>query len=225
MNRLLLKAFAGLLFLFVAMAALLFVPAGTTDYWQAWMFLAVYFACSIALSLYLMIADPALMQRRMRGGPTAEKEPVQKIIMIIASLGFVGLLVVPALDHRFAWSQMSPIMALAGDALVVIGWLAIFVVFRENSFTSATIELAPDQKVISTGPYALVRHPMYAGALVMLLGIPIALGSWWGILVFAAILPALIWRLFEEEKFLARKLAGYVEYQHKVRYRLIPAIW
>ncbi|MGA7993634.1 MAG: isoprenylcysteine carboxylmethyltransferase family protein [Bradyrhizobium sp.] len=225
MNMLLLKAFAGLLFLFVAMAALLFVPAGTSNYWQAWTFLAVYFACSIALSLYLMIADPALMRRRMRGGPTAEKEPVQKIIMIITSLGFVGLLVVPALDHRFAWSQMSPMMALAGDVLVAIGWLAIFVVFRENSFTSATIELAPDQKVISTGPYALVRHPMYAGALVMLLGIPIALGSWWGMLVFAAILPALIWRLFEEEKFLARNLAGYVEYQNKVRYRLIPAIW
>ena len=225
MNMLLLKAFAGLLFLFVAMAALLFVPAGTIDYWQAWMFLAVYFVCSIALSLYLMIADPALMQRRMRGGPTAEKEPVQKIIMIITSLGFVGLLVVPALDHRLGWSQMSPTMALAGDVLVAVGWLAIFVVFRENSFTSATIELAPDQKVISTGPYAWVRHPMYAGALVMLLGIPIALGSWWGILVFAAILPALIWRLLEEEKFLARNLAGYVEYQNKVRYRLIPAIW
>ena len=225
MNMLLLKAFAGLLFLFVAMAALMFVPAGTVDYWQARMFLAVYFACSIALSLYLMIADPALMQRRMRGGPTAEKEPVQKIIMIITSLGFVGLLVVPALDHRFAWSQMSPIVALAGDVLVAIGWLAIFVVFRENSFTSATIELAPDQKVISTGPYALVRHPMYASALVMLLGIPIALGSWWGILVLAAILPALIWRLFEEEKFLAQNLAGYVEYQNKVRYRLIPTVW
>jgi protein-S-isoprenylcysteine O-methyltransferase Ste14 len=225
MNMLHLKAFAGLLFLFVAMAALLFVPAGTSDYWQAWTFLAVYFACSLALSLYLMIADPALMQRRMRGGPTAEKEPVQKIIMIITSLGFVGLLVVPALDHRSAWSQMSPIVALAGDVLVGIGWLAIFFVFRENSFTSATIELAPDQKVISTGPYALVRHPMYAGALVMLLGIPIALGSWWGILVLAAILPALIWRLFEEEKFLASNLAGYVEYQNKVRYRLIPAIW
>jgi len=225
MNILHLKAFAGLLFLLVAMAALLFVPAGTTDYWQAWTFLAVYFACSIALSLYLMIADPALMQRRMRGGPTAEKQPVQKIIMVITSLGFVGLLVVPALDHRFAWSQMPPTMALAGDLLVGIGWLAIFFVFRENSFSSATIELAPDQKVISTGPYALVRHPMYAGALVMLLGIPIALGSWWGMLVLAAILPALIWRLFEEEKFLARNLAGYVEYQNKVRYRLIPTIW
>jgi protein-S-isoprenylcysteine O-methyltransferase Ste14 len=225
MNILHLKAFAGLLFLFVAMAALLFVPAGSIDYWQAWTFLAVYFASSLALTLYLMKADPALLQRRMRGGPGAEKEPVQKIIMVIASLGFVGLLVVPALDHRFAWSQMAPTMALAGDGLVGIGWIAIFFVFTENSFTSATIELAPDQKVISTGPYALVRHPMYAGALVMLLGIPIALGSWWGILVVAAMLPALIWRLLEEEKFLAKNLAGYVEYRNKVRYRLIPTVW
>ena len=165
------------------------------------------------------------MQRRMRGGPTAEKEPVQKIIMIITSLGFVGLLVVPALDHRFAWSQMSPIDGAGGRRAGRDRLARHLFVFRENSFTSATIELAPDQKVISTGPYALVRHPMYAGALVMLLGIPIALGSWWGILVFAAILPALIWRLFEEEKFLARNLAGYVEYQNKVRYRLIPTIW
>lgn len=225
MNLLYLKAFAGLLFLFAAMAALLFVPAGTIDYRQAWTFLAVYFACSLVLSLYLMIADPALMRRRMRGGPTAEKEPVQKIIMTITSLGFAGLLVVPALDHRFAWSQMPPMMALAGDVLVGIGWLAILFVFRANSFSSATIETAPDQKVVSTGLYALVRHPMYAGALVMLLGIPIALGSWWGILVLAAILPALIWRLLEEEKFLARNLAGYVEYQIKVRYRLIPMVW
>jgi protein-S-isoprenylcysteine O-methyltransferase Ste14 len=225
MNILHLKAFAGLVFLLVVMAALLFVPAGTGDYWQAWTFLAVYFASSLALTLYLMKEDPALLQRRMRGGPTAEKDPVQKIIMVIASLGFIGLLVVPALDHRFAWSQMPPVMALAGEVLVGTGWLAIFFVFRENSFTSATIELAPDQQVISTGPYALVRHPMYAGALVMLLGIPIALGSWWGILVVAAMLPALIWRLFEEEKFLARNLAGYVEYQNRVRYRLIPKVW
>lgn len=225
MNILHLKAFAGLLFLLVVMAALLFIPSGTLHYWQAWTFLAVYFASSLALTLYLMKEDPELLRRRMRGGPTAEKEPVQKIIMSIMSLGFIGLLVVPALDRRFAWSQMPPVMALAGDVLVGIGWLAIFFVFRENSFTSATIELAPDQKVISTGPYALVRHPMYAGAIVMLLGIPIALGSWWGILIVAAILPALIWRLFEEEKFLARNLAGYVEYQSRVRYRLIPTVW
>jgi protein-S-isoprenylcysteine O-methyltransferase Ste14 len=225
MNPLHKKAFRGLLFLFLAMAALLFVPAGTLDYWQAWTFLAVYFGWSLAITLYLMKEDPKLLERRMRGGPTAEKETAQKIIMIFTSLGFIGLLVLPALDHRFAWSRISPYATLAGDVLVAIGWLAIFFVFRENTFTSATIELAPDQKVISTGPYALVRHPMYSGALVMLAGMPIALGSWRGLLVIVVIAPALVWRLFDEEKFLARNLPGYVAYQNRVRYRLIPLVW
>lgn len=225
MNILHLKAFAGLLVLLAVMAALLFVPAGTRDYWQAWTFLTVYFAFSIAITLYLMRNDPKLLQRRMNGGPIAEKAPVQKIIMSITSLGFIGLLVVPALDRRFAWSQMPPSVALTGDLLVALGWLAIYFVFRQNSFSSATIELAPDQKVISTGPYAMVRHPMYSGALVMLAGMPVALGSWWGVLVIVAIMPALIWRIFDEEKFLARNLPGYVEYQNTVRYRLIPRVW
>ena len=225
MNILTIKAFAGLLLLFLAMAALLFIPAGARAWWQAWTFLSVYFTASLALTLYLVKEDPALLQRRMRGGPTAEKEPVQRIIMSIASLGFVGLLVVPALDHRFGWSRMPPYVALAGDVLVGAGWLAIFFVFRENSFTSAIIELAPDQKVVSSGPYAMVRHPMYSGALVMLLGIPIALGSWWGVLIVAAFLPALIWRLVEEERFLAKNLAGYAAYQSSVRYRLLPWAW
>jgi protein-S-isoprenylcysteine O-methyltransferase Ste14 len=225
MSNLNTKAFSSLLFLLVVLAALLFVPAGTLDYWQGWTFLAVYFALSLAITLYLMKKDPQLLARRLRGGPTAEKEPAQKIIMAVASLGFIGLIVVPALDRRFGWSQMRPALVLAGDLLVLLGWLAIFRVFRENSFTSATIELAPDQTVISTGPYALVRHPMYAGALVMLLGIPIALGSWWGVLVLAATMPALLWRLLDEEKFLARNLPGYPQYQASVRYRLIPRVW
>jgi protein-S-isoprenylcysteine O-methyltransferase Ste14 len=225
MNTLHKKAFGGLLFVLAAMAALLFIPAGTIDYWQAWTFLAVYFSLSLALTLYLMKNDPKLLERRIRGGPTAEKEPAQKIIMSFTTLGFIGLLVVPALDHRFGWSHMTSYAALAGDLLVAIGGFAIFFVFKENTFTSATIELAADQRVISTGLYALVRHPMYAGALVMLAGIPIALGSWWGLLVIVAIIPALIWRLLDEEKFLARNLPGYAEYQHKVPYRLIPLVW
>ncbi len=225
MNNVNIKAFGGLLFLFLVMTALLFISAWTLDYWQAWTFLAVYFAASIAITLYLMKKDPRLLERRLSGGPTAEKEPRQKIIMVFASLGFVGLIVSSALDHRFAWSHMPPYVALLGDVLVGLGWLAIFFVFRENTFSSATIELVPDQKVISTGPYALVRHPMYAGGLIMLLGIPIALGSWWGLLVVVAMAPALIWRLIDEEKFLARNLAGYVEYQEAVRYRLMPPLW
>jgi protein-S-isoprenylcysteine O-methyltransferase Ste14 len=219
------KAFGGILLLLLVMAALVFIPAWTLDYWQAWTFLAVYFAASLAITFYLMKKDPGLLQRRMRGGPVAEKQISQKIIMSFTSLGFIGLLVIPALDHRFGWSHIMPHAALAGDVLVALGWLAIFFVFRENSFSSATIELAPDQKVISTGPYALMRHPMYAGGIFMLLGIPIALGSWWGVLIVVAMMPALIWRLFDEEKFLAGNLPGYAEYQNKVRYRLIPLVW
>ena len=225
MDNLTIRAFAALLILILVMAALLFIPAGTLNYWQAWTYLAVYFLASVAVTLYLAKYDRKLLQRRMSGGPSAEKETTQKIVMSIVSVGFIGLLVVPALDHRFGWSHMPPLAALAGEALMLLGWLAIFFVFKENTFTSATIELAPEQKVISTGPYALVRHPMYAGGMVLLLGMPIALGSWWGLIVFAAMIPALIWRLIDEEKFLARKLPGYLEYRNKVRYRLAPRIW
>ncbi len=219
------KAFGALAILFLVMALLLFGAAGTLYYWQGWVFLACYFAASVVISLYLITNDPALLARRMRGGPFAEKQPAQKFIMSLASLGFVLLIGLPGLDHRWAWSHAPAAAAIAGDALVLVGWLGIFVVFRANSFTSSTIELAPDQRVISTGPYAWVRHPMYAAALLMLLGIPIALGSWWSVLVFLAILPVLVWRLLEEERFLARKLPGYAEYQDRVRYRLLPNIW
>ncbi len=225
MTLLSLKSFGGLLVLLLVMAGLLFIPAGTVDFWQAWMFLAVYFASSLTITVYLMKNDPKLLKRRMSGGPFSEKEPTQKLIMLFVSLGFIGLIAFPALDHRFAWSRMPPYMALAGDALVALGFVAILFVFKENTFSSATIEAAPDQKVISTGPYAIVRHPMYAGALVMLLGIPIALGSWWGLFVLVAMMPGLIWRLIDEEQFLTRNLPGYAEYMKRVQYRLIPLVW
>jgi protein-S-isoprenylcysteine O-methyltransferase Ste14 len=218
------KASGGLAILFVVMASLLFAAAGTMRYWQAWVFLAVYFSASLAITLYLF-NDPALLARRMSGGPFAEKEPVQKIIMSFISLGFIGLLVVPAIDHRLGWSGMPFYAAIAGDVLVLVGWLGIFFVFRANSFASSTIELTADQSVISTGLYAWVRHPMYAAALVMLLGIPIALGSWWGVLVVIALVPMMIWRLLDEEKFLALNLPGYRDYQGRVIYRLVPRIW
>jgi protein-S-isoprenylcysteine O-methyltransferase Ste14 len=225
MNSLNVKTLTSLVVVVLIMAVVLFVAAGTLDYWQAWTFLAVYLASSLAITLYLMTADPKLLERRMRGGPTAETEPKQKLIMWLTSIGFVALIVVPALDHRFAWSRMSPYVAVAGDVLVVLGFAAVLWVFKENSFSAATIELAPDQRVISTGPYALVRHPMYAGALILLIGVSLALGSWWGLLVVAAMLPMLIWRLIDEEDFLAKNLPGYVAYQSRVRDRLIPQVW
>ncbi|HTR83909.1 MAG TPA: isoprenylcysteine carboxylmethyltransferase family protein [Reyranella sp.] len=225
MDALTRKALQGLVGLFFALAAVLFGLAWTLDWWQAWLFLGVYFACSIALSLWMMGHDRSLVERRMRGGPFAEKEPTQKLIMALTSAGFTGMFVVPAFDHRYGWSHMPVAIVLAGNVLMVLGWYAIYVVFRENSYASATIELAADQKVISTGPYALVRHPMYAGALPMLFAMPIALGSWWGLVPFLVILPALIWRIFDEERFLESGLAGYATYKQKVRYRLIPHLW
>jgi len=225
MRSLYLKAFGGLAVLFLIMASLLFVAAGTLHYWQGWLFLAIYFLASLAITLYLINNNRALLARRMSGGPFAEKEPAQRIIMALVSMGFVGLILLPAIDHRFGWSHLSIPAVLAGNALVLLGWLGIFFVFRENSFASATIESAEDQRVVSTGLYAWVRHPMYATLLLMLLGMPVALGSWWGVLVVIAIVPALIWRLTDEERFLVNHLPDYSEYQRRVRYRLLPRVW
>jgi protein-S-isoprenylcysteine O-methyltransferase Ste14 len=225
MSVLHIKALAGLAAVVAVLAALLFLSAGTLDYWQAWTFLVAYAAASLAITLYLMKYDPQLLARRVSGGPGAEKLLMQKLIMAVTSLGFIAIPIVAGFDHRLGWSQMPAAVALGSDGLMLLGWLAVFFVFKENSFASATIEVAPDQKVISTGPYALVRHPMYSGGLVLLFAIPIALGSWWGVLIMGALLPALVWRLFDEEKFLTRNLPGYTEYQRQVRYRLVPGVW
>jgi protein-S-isoprenylcysteine O-methyltransferase Ste14 len=225
MNSLNAKALVSLAVVIFIMAALIFIAAGTLNYWQAWLFLGVYFASSLCITLYLMAKDPTLLQRRMRGGPTAEKRPAQKIIMTLASLGFIGLLIVPALDHRFGWSHVPSPFSLFANAVVALGFLGVLRVFKENTYTSTTIELAADQRVVSSGPYALVRHPMYAAALALPIGIPVALGSYVGLVIFVAISSTLIWRLLDEENYLAANLPGYRDYQHEVRYRLIPRVW
>jgi protein-S-isoprenylcysteine O-methyltransferase Ste14 len=219
------KAFLGLIFLAVAMGLLLFVSAGTVQYWEAWVYLGVFCGASLLITLYLMRNDPALLRRRLRGGPTAEKEKTQKIIMLLASLGFIGSIVVPALDHRFFWSSVPLYAIILGNILLALSFYITFLVYKENTYTSATIEIAEDQKVIATGPYARVRHPMYAGGSLLFIGTPLALGSYWGLLAFAAALPALIWRLLDEEKFLSKNLPGYTGYCAKVRWRLIPGIF
>ena len=207
------------------MAALLFVPAWTPAYWQAWAFLAAFGASAFAITLYLMAKDPKLLERRVHAGPMAEKETSQKIIQTITSIGFCAVFVVSALDHRLLRRSLPPYVSLAGDALVAFAFLIIFSVYKENTFASATIELAPGQKVISTGLYKLVRHPMYMGAFILFVGIPLALGSLWGLFVIALMLPAIIWRLLDEEIFLVKNLPGYAEYQKTVRHRLVPFLW
>jgi protein-S-isoprenylcysteine O-methyltransferase Ste14 len=219
------KGFVSLVAVIVVMGALIFVPAGTLDYWQAWLFLACYFVASLVVSAWLARNDPALLQRRMRGGPFAEGERNQKIIMTITSIAFIALLVVPGLDQRFGWSHMPGAIVVLGDVLLLAGWFGILAVFRANTYAAATIRVEAGQQVISTGPYAIVRHPMYSAALLMMLGMPLALGSWWGVVAWAALLPALAWRLIDEEQVLLRDLDGYADYRRRVRFRLIPFVW
>ena len=219
------KAWLANFLLALVMAALLFATAGTVRYWQGWLFLAVFIGAALVITAHLVRHDPALLRRRMVGGPMAEPETRQKIIMLFASIGFIALLLVSALDHRFGWSSVPVPVVIAGDILIVVGFAVVLRVFRENKFTSARVEIAREQRVVTTGPYALVRHPMYAGAFLYLLGMPLALGSYWGLLAVAAMMAAITWRMFDEEDLLARGLPGYVDYQRSVRWRLIPGIF
>ena len=225
MNNLYTKTLLALVVLAIVMGLLLFAPAGTIHYWQAWVYLAVFTGASLLVSLYLIRRDPALLNRRMSGGPTAEKETAQKIIMLFISIGFIALLVVPALDYRFGWSAVALSVVIAGNILVATVFYFIFLVYKENTFAAATVEVAENQKVISSGPYELLRHPMYASALLYLVGTLLALGSYYGLLALAFMMPFLVWRLFDEEKFLAKNLPEYAEYQKKVQHRLVPYIW
>jgi protein-S-isoprenylcysteine O-methyltransferase Ste14 len=225
MKNLRARAWVALAVLAAVMGLLLFVPAGTLRYWQAWVYLAIFTGASGFTTRYLTRKDPALLERRMRGGPMAEKRPAQRVIMLCTSLGFIALLAVSAFDRRFGWSAVPLGAVVAGDVLVAIGFYLIFLVYRENTFTAATIEVSENQKVISTGPYAVVRHPMYASASLYLFGTPLALGSYRALVPIVAMMPFLIWRLLDEERFLSRKLSGYSEYQKRVPYRLVPFLW
>jgi protein-S-isoprenylcysteine O-methyltransferase Ste14 len=206
-------------------AVLVFVSAGTLDYWQGWLFMAVFSTCTALISAYFLKRDPALIERRMRAGARAEKQDTQKTILKLLNVFFLALIVFPGIDHRFGWSPPLPAIAWIGALLLVIGELAIFFVFRENSFASATIEISQNQRVIATGPYRFVRHPMYAGSLPLIAGVPLSLGSLWGLCICIPIVAVIVWRLLAEEKYLRANLAGYDAYCATTRYRLIPGVF
>jgi protein-S-isoprenylcysteine O-methyltransferase Ste14 len=204
---------------------LLFAPAWTLDYWQAWVYWLVFAASSALITLYLWKKDPKLLERRTNAGPRAENEKNQQLIQHLASFAFVGAMVLPSLDHRFSWSAVPVPVVVAGDVLAALGFLIVFFVFKANTFAAAAIAVTPDQRVVATGPYALVRHPMYSGALVMLFGTPLALGSSWGLVMFIPMISIIAWRARAEERFLIKNLSGYKEYCQIVRYRLVPLVW
>lgn len=219
------RAVLGLAGLIAVMVILLFAPTWTVTYWQAWVYLLVFAVSSALITGYLWKRDPQLLRRRIDAGPGAEREKIQKLIQLLASSVFIGIMILPSLDHRFSWSAVPLPVVIAGDVLGACGFLIVFLVFKENSFAAARIEVVPSQSVISTGPYAIVRHPMYAGALLLLFGTPLALGSWWGLLMFIFMIFVIAWRALEEERFLLKNLSGYKKYCQIVRYRLVPLVW
>jgi protein-S-isoprenylcysteine O-methyltransferase Ste14 len=225
MDKLARQAFTGLGQLLVALAVLLFVPAWSLDYWEGWVFLLVFSSSVLAITLYYLNRAPGLIESRLRAGPAAEKKKSQRMIQAVASIFFILTFIVSGLDHRFGWSDIPISLVIGGNILVVLGLSIVFLVFRENRYSSGIIEVGKDQRVISTGPYAVVRHPMYAGAFIMLLGVPLALGSWWALLTIFLLFAAIVWRLLDEEKFLVKNLLGYAEYCENTRYRLIPFLW
>jgi protein-S-isoprenylcysteine O-methyltransferase Ste14 len=204
---------------------LVFWPAGTFDYWQGWAFIAVFAAATTIPSLYLAATDPAALRRRMQAGPAAETRPLQKLIISFAFVSLGATIVVSALDFRFGWSSVPPAISVIGDMLVALGLGIAMLVVIQNSYASANITVEAGQELVSTGLYGLVRHPMYLGNVVLMVGIPLALGSYWGLLFLIPGLAVLAVRIVDEEKVLTQDLAGYPDYAQKVHYRLLPYVW
>ncbi len=207
------------------MGLAMFASAGTFNFWQAWVYLAVFGLCVILITGDLVVRDRRLLESRLNVGPVAETQRSQQVIQSLASLFFLTLFIVPGLDQRFGWSHMPAALSAISDLIVAFGLFIVFLVFRENSFTSAIIEIADEQRVVSTGPYRVVRHPMYSGAMLLLIFTPLALGSWVGLPFAIPVILVIIARLLAEERFLAGKLRGYAEYRSRVRWRLLPGIW
>jgi protein-S-isoprenylcysteine O-methyltransferase Ste14 len=209
----------------VAIGLLVFLPAGTVNYWQAWTFLAVFACAAWIPSIYLQATNPVALQGRMRSGPIAEGRTVQKVVMLGLYGSLAAICVISGLDQRLGWSSVPPAVSLIGDVAVAVGLGVVVLVVIQNSYASTTVQVASGQKVVSTGLYGLVRHPMYTGNVLMLVGLPLALGSYWALALVVPGVAVLAARIHDEEKLLRQELDGYREYTQKVRSRLIPYVW
>ena len=210
------------LFAVIFVAVLLFIPAGSLGYWQGWVFMALLFLPMPITSVYFLKRDPQLVERRLR---TQEKISEQKTIIRWVQLVAFGSSAIPGLDYRFGWSRVPLWLTILSQVFVFAGYLITLWVMNENSFASRTVQIEEGQRVISTGPYRLVRHPMYFGAVLMLLFTPLALGSWWALPGFLLVIPLIVLRLLNEEKMLCRDLPGYSDYCLRTRSRLLPLLW
>jgi protein-S-isoprenylcysteine O-methyltransferase Ste14 len=208
-----------------AFALMLFVPAGTLNYWQGWTFIVVFALATLIPSVYLAKHDPAALKRRMKAGPTKETRPVQRVVAAVSFLLTPLMMVTAGLDHRFGWSTVSVPVVIVGDLLVAAGLVFAQWAVIQNGYAAATITVESEQPLVSTGLYGLVRHPLYLGALIMMVGSPFALASLWALLILIPGFVALAVRIFDEEKTMREELGGYDQYMAKVHHRLVPYVW
>ena len=206
----------------IFMGLMLFLPAGSLNFWQAWVFMAVLFTPVIFVVSYFLKNDPALLIRRMR---FKEKNSQEKLIIKMSKLLFFVGFLIPGFDYRYGWSNVPAWLVIISDIIIFLGYAIVFFVFRENSYTSRIIEVQKGQKIITTGPYSIVRHPMYVGVILMYLFMPLALGSYYALIFFIPVIAVVIARALDEERVLLKGLKGYKAYMKKVRYRLIPGVW
>jgi protein-S-isoprenylcysteine O-methyltransferase Ste14 len=204
---------------------LVFWPAGTFDYWQGWAFIAVFAIATLVPSIYLAVKNPEALQRRMQAGPGAETRPLQKVLSVVAFGSLAALIVVSALDFRFGWSTVPAAVSIAGDVLVAVGLTIAMLVAIQNGYAAANVKVESGQQLSSTGWYGFVRHPMYFGNVILMIGVPLALGSYWGLLIIVVGIGVLALRINDEEALLKQELTGYREYMEKVHYRLMPYVW
>ena len=219
----LLKVVAGRIIMIIPMLMLFFfLPAGTWNYWQAWVYMGVLITPMFFAMIYLIKKDPELLERRMR---LKEKRSEQRLIVKVSLVFFLLAFILPGFDKRFSWSDVPIGLVIASDICILIGYLIIFRVMQINTFASRVIEVANEQKVIDTDLYSIVRHPMYVGAILLYVASPLALGSYWAVLPAIVIIPIIVVRIKDEEAALDKDLAGYLEYKQRTKYRLIPFIW
>jgi len=208
----------------IVLGGVLCLAAGTLSYWQGWLFSVVFMLCNAQQGIYLAIKDPALLERRKQLTADAQST-TQKIFTYVGPGSLIAMMIVSALDHRFGWSQMPIYVTGIGVVLILVSYYIYYLVFKQNSYAATTVQTFEGQKVISTGMYGIVRHPKYVGDLFLVVGIPLVLGSWWGLVFLLITLPSLAVRILDEEKLLRKDLPGYADYKHKVQYRLVPGLW
>ncbi len=210
-------------FLFILLGLLFFLSAGTIFYWEAWLYIISFLIPMILMLRYLFKNDPELLLRRLKRGETKSE---QKVVKKLFNLIFLGIFVIPGFDKRFGWSNVYFVIVILADVIFILGYRFFFKVMKENSYASRIIEVETgEQKVITTGPYAIIRHPMYLAVLIIFVSTPLALGSYWALLPVLPMLVLLPIRIKGEEEFLLQELEGYAEYMQETKYRLIPRVW